>query len=284
MPTHQTSSEERVRARDFLVQQARARNPEFNTPEKRIAYLVQNLGLTPEDARDFNTRLVEPLIGPEGVGPQAAPGITPGRVPTPPPPLPSDGAIDKTVLDPAPAPTLTARGQADVGQQAELFAGQPAREAALRGAGAAFGRPFSEFTTPGQQAISRAFGQFQDVSPITNFFPQQELGAAFGSFLGAPRPTRESLNTELNAILAAVAAEPSAAATFAGGTLGTAPGAAAAAIQPFLASLAPRTRSGVADVLGTEFESRFADRPQEFQTQEQILALIEDFRRRGFLQ
>lgn len=168
-------------------------------------------------------------------------------------------------------------------QRARLLEQQNAQDVFFRGAGEAFGRPVSDFTPFGQRALTSAFSRFRDINPITNFFPQQEQGVAFQSFLGGPRPTRSGLQGNLDQILQTIQGDPNDAqrALFQA-TFPTAQSAAAAASQPFLAGVSPRLRSSLSGILQNQFGSQFALAPEQFQTQQQIAGIFNTFRNQGF--
>jgi len=169
------------------------------------------------------------------------------------------------------------------GQRQRLLEEQNLRDVFLRGTAGAFGRELPSFTPAGQQALTGAFNRFQDVSPITNFFPGQEQGQAFQSFLGAPRPTREGLQGGIDRILEGFQASPQGpvGAQFQA-RFGTPQAAASAAIQPFLAGVAPRLRGSLAGILENQAASRFALNPEQFQTPQQIAGIFNQFRNAGF--
>jgi hypothetical protein len=168
-------------------------------------------------------------------------------------------------------------------QRQRLLEQQGQRDVFLRGAGEAFGQPVSDFTPFGQRALSSGFNRFQDINPITNFFPQQEQGQAFQSFLGAPRPTRAGLQTNIDQILNAANTDPTGQqqAIFQA-SFGTPEQAASAASQPFLAGVAPRLRSSLGNILQNQFASQLALNPEQFQTRDQIAGIFNTFRNQGF--
>ena len=158
------------------------------------------------------------------------------------------------------------------------FAEQDDRLVRARGIGQVLGNlsPLS------RRAANSAFSRFQDLSGILNFGPKQERGDAFSSFLGGPQETRQSLEAKINNLLDANFASEQGAAQF-NQTFGDPEAAASAAIQPFLQSLAPRMRAGVASNLGTQFAQRFAQQPDQFRGEGAAADVFKDFRGRGFL-
>jgi hypothetical protein len=133
--------------------------------------------------------------------------------------------------------------------------------------------------------MSRAFSRFGDVSPITNYFPQQERGASWRDYLTGPQPTAESLQTSLGNILGDFANRPSgispAYAKFST-TFGTPQAALSAAAQPYLTNIAPRLRGAAQKGIFNMFGPQFATDPQQYQTPEQIFGVFKDFQSRGF--
>lgn len=165
----------------------------------------------------------------------------------------------------------------------ELFADQPQNLVRRR----AIGQTFGELTPFAFNAANNAFSRFQQTDPITSFAGElagdaPELGNRFAGFLGGAQPTRETLGTDLNAILAANAGGGPSAALFAT-QFGQDPRLAAnAAIQPFLQGLSPRLRGGVGRTLGNQFDTRFSQQPDQFQDPQSIVDLFGEFQRRGF--
>jgi hypothetical protein len=133
--------------------------------------------------------------------------------------------------------------------------------------------------------MSRAFSRFGDVSPITNYFPQQERGASWRDYLKGPQPTAASLQTSLGNILGDFANRPSnispAFAKFST-TFGTPESAISAAAQPYLTKIAPRLRGAAQTGIFNMFGPQFAANPQQYQTPEQIFGVFKDFQSRGF--
>jgi hypothetical protein len=155
----------------------------------------------------------------------------------------------------------------------------------LRGLQEATGRGLGEFIPVAQRAISRAFSRFGDVSPITNYFPQQERGASWRDYLKGPQPTAESLQASLGNILGDFANRPSnlspAFAKFST-TFGTPQSAISAAAQPYLTRIAPRLRGAAQTGIFNMFGPQFATSPQQYQTPEQIFGVFKDFQSKGF--
>jgi hypothetical protein len=133
--------------------------------------------------------------------------------------------------------------------------------------------------------MSRAFSRFGDVSPITNYFPQQERGASWRDYLTGPQPTAAGLQTSLGNILGDFANRPSnispAFAKFST-TFGTPESAISAAAQPYLTKIAPRLRGAAQTGIFNMFGPQFAANPQQYQTPEQIFGVFKDFQSRGF--
>jgi len=155
----------------------------------------------------------------------------------------------------------------------------------LRGLQEATGRGFGEFIPVAQRAISRAFSRFGDVSPITNYFPQQERGASWRDYLKGPQPTAANLQASLGNILGDFANRPSnlspAYAKFST-TFGTPESAISAAAQPYLSRIAPRLRGAAQTGIFNMFGPQFATSPQQYQTPEQIFGVFKDFQSKGF--
>lgn len=197
---------------------------------------------------------------------------------------PGPGGVGTVAIPTAlPAPSPDVR---DVQQQRELFSQQDQGELFRRGLGTAFGRPSSEFTPAAQRAAASQFGRFQEQRPITSFFdPSGERGAQFSSFLGTPDPTRSGLNQQINNILQGQAGgDPALQARFRSSDFFSTPEQVASlARQPILAELAPRLRGGVANVLEQQSASRFAENPEQFQSPDDLIRLLQDFASRGFL-
>jgi hypothetical protein len=167
----------------------------------------------------------------------------------------------------------------------QLIEEQDPRGLFLRGLQEATGRGLGGFIPVAQRAISRAFSRFGDVSPITNYFPQQERGASWRDYLKGPQPTAESLQTSLGNILGDFANRPSnispAFAKFST-TFGTPESAISAAAQPYLTKIAPRLRGAAQTGIFNMFGPQFAANPQQYQTPEQIFGVFKDFQSRGF--
>jgi hypothetical protein len=167
----------------------------------------------------------------------------------------------------------------------QLIEEQDPRGLFLRGLQEATGRGLGEFIPVAQRAISRAFSRFGDVSPITNYFPQQERGASWRDYLKGPQPTAAGLQTSLGNILGDFANRPSdispAFAKFST-TFGTPESAISAAAQPYLTKIAPRLRGAAQTGIFNMFGPQFAANPQQYQTPEQIFGVFKDFQSRGF--
>jgi hypothetical protein len=110
-----------------------------------------------------------------------------------------------------------------------------------------------------------------------------ELGNRFAAFLAGARPTRAGLNQQLTDLMAANLP----------GTEGErrfqeffpdAPGAAAAAVQPFVQSLAPRMRATATQNLAREFGRQYLTAPEAYKSPAQIANIFEEYRQRGFIQ
>ena len=54
-------------------------------------------------------------------------------------------------------------------------------------------------------------------------------------------------------------------------------------MQPYLATLAPRMRHGARQSIMDEWSYRIALNPEQFQSQDSIVKIFEEFRERGFL-
>lgn len=238
--------------------------------------------LTQNAAQEFFTELqTSGRLGefaPEQPGQQAV--QQPGQAPTP-------------VQQPSqvPRPEVTQTGPPDPGDIAnrnlrnELFADQPENLLRRR----AIGQTFGDLTPFAFQAANRSFDRFEQTDPITSFAGQlagtaPEQGNRFAAFLGGAGPTRESLNLDLNAILAGNVAGTPGSELFAT-QFGQDPRqAASAAAQPFLQGLSPRLRSQVGRTISNRFDTRFSQQPDQFQDPQSIVDLFEEFRRGGFFQ
>jgi hypothetical protein len=167
----------------------------------------------------------------------------------------------------------------------QLIEEQPERDLFLRGLQESTGRGLGGFIPVAQRAINRAFSRFQDVSPITNFFPQQERGASWRDYLTGPQPTAASLQGSLGNILNAFQNRPSSQSPIFESfsrTFGTPESAISAAAQPYLTKIAPRLRGAAQTGIFNMFGPQFAANPQQYQTPEQIFGVFKDFQSRGF--
>jgi hypothetical protein len=166
-----------------------------------------------------------------------------------------------------------------------LIEEQDERDLFLRGLQESMGKGLGEFIPVAQRAISRAFSRFGDVSPITNYFPQQERGASWRDYLAGPQPTAAGLQASLGNILGDFANRPSdispAFAKFST-TFGTPQSAISAAAQPYLTRIAPRLRGAAQTGIFNMFGPQFATNPQQYQTPEQIFGVFKDFQSKGF--
>lgn len=190
-------------------------------------------------------------------------------------------------------PGFTGTGTGDAGSivgaggflsRQQLFDEQSERDLFLRGVQRATGRPLGGFIPLAQRALNTAFSRFQDTAPITNFFPQQERGAAFQQFLGAPL-TQAGLQSNLDNILGQFrgrASDQSPIFESFSRTFPTPNAALSAAMQPYLQRVAPRLRNAAQTGIFNMFAPQFAADPQNFQTPGQVANVFSNFRSSGF--
>ena len=214
--------------------------------------------------------LIQPDITGSGLAPGAAP-VTGAPVTGAPGPVPTPGAVSP-VGDPRARESFF---QAQ--EPSEVF-------------GRVLEQQYGPLTPTARQALTGQWGRFQDIDPITRGgLPQTatgempELGNRFAAFLAGARPTRAGLNQQLTDLMAANLP----------GTEGErrfqeffpdAPGAAAAAVQPFVQSLAPRMRATATQNLAREFGRQYLTAPEAYKSPAQIANIFEEYRQRGFIQ
>ena len=136
---------------------------------------------------------------------------------------------------------------------------------------------FSRLTPLAKRAAISSFCQFKRIEPITNFFSNQGYETAYRSFLENDRPSRAMLNEELNRILSDRQANPLGppGARFAA-VFATPHQAVSAAAQPFLATINLRLQDNVYSTLMDEWLDRFAANPEQYQSQDAIVAIFEE--------
>jgi len=135
-------------------------------------------------------------------------------------------------------------------------------------------------SSAGQRANLSAFCTFKAQEPITNFFADEDVQTAFVRFLTSPPQTRSSMEAIINRILEERSADPlgPAAAHFQV-VFSTPQQAVSAAMQLWLVSAAPRSRSRMQVNIANDWADRFAIHPEEYQTPDQIAAIFEGFKR-----
>ena len=156
---------------------------------------------------------------------------------------------------------------------------QTGRQQFLRAIMGATGRPLGGFGADAQGALGTAFGQFQDIDPITrgSYFggtPERERGLRFQDFLSGGGSGDASLRESLGNLLTG----------FQGGGVEqmadfmtrfpTSTAAARAGIQPYLTGVAPRQRETMATNLLNLIEPRLATQAGQFQTPDQIAGVL----------
>ena len=248
---------DRTKAEVFtdLVSRIRAGQTDLANDDQRIAFLVKELNMSTTAATSFYNNVVRPSV------------VT--QTPTP------GGALDPSDLDFERYP-----GSFGVSEPG-LLGAQTGREQFLRGIMGATGRPLGGFAPAAQRALGTAFGQFQDIDPITrgSYFggggvPERERGLRFQDFLSGGGSDDASLRQSLAGLLGG----------FQGGQVEqmadfmtrfpTASSAARAGIQPYLTGVAPRQRETMATNLLNLIEPRLATQAGQFQTPDQIAGVL----------
>ena len=246
---------DRTKAEVFtdLVSRIRAGQTALANDDQRIAFLVKELNMSTTAATSFYNNVVRPSV------------VT--QTPTP------GGALDPSDLDFERYP-----GSFGVSEPG-LLGAQTGREQFLRGIMGATGRPLGGFAPAAQRALGTAFGQFQDIDPITrgSYFggtPERERGLRFQDFLSGGGSGDASLRESLGNLLTG----------FQGGGVEqmadvmtrfpTASSAARAGIQPYLTGVAPRQREAMANNLLNLIEPRLHTTPGQFQSPEQIAGVL----------
>ena len=246
---------DRTKAEVFtdLVSRIRAGQTDLANDDQRIAFLVKELNMSTTAATSFYNNVVRPSV------------VT--QTPTP------GGALDPSDLDFERYPGSF--GVSDPG----MLGRQTGRQQFLRAIMGATGRPLGGFGADAQGALGTAFGQFQDIDPITrgSYFggtPERERGLRFQDFLSGGGSGDASLRESLGNLLTG----------FQGGGVEqmadfstrfpTATAAARAGIQPYLTGVAPRQREAMANNLLNLIEPRLHTTPGQFQSPEQIAGVL----------
>jgi len=248
---------DRTKAEVFadLVARIRAGETDVASDEQRIAFIIKELKMDNNEATSFYNNVVRPSV------------VT--QAPTP---------MPGGVLDPSDPGSQRYPGSFGVSDP-DLLGRQTGRQQFLRGIMGATGRPLGGFGADAQGALGTAFGQFQDIDPITrgSYFtgtPERERGLRFQDFLSGGGSGDASLRQSLGNLLTG----------FQGGGVEqmadfmtrfpTASSAARAGIQPYLTGVAPRQRETMATNLLNLIEPRLYTQAGQFQTPEQIAGVL----------
>jgi hypothetical protein len=234
-----------------LVSRIKAGQFDLASDDQRIAFLVKELKMSTTQATSFYNNVVRASVT--------------SQAPTP---------IPGGVLDPSGLPS----GGFGVSDP-DILGRQSGRQQFLRAIMGATGRPLGGFGADAQGALGTAFGQFQDIDPITrgSYFtgtPERERGLRFQDFLSGGGSGDASLRQSLGGLLTG----------FQGGDVEqvadfmtrfpTASRAARAGIQPYLTGVAPRQREAMANNLLNLIEPRLFTTPGQFQSPEQIAGVL----------
>lgn len=125
-----------------------------------------------------------------------------------------------------------------------------------------------------------AFCRFKAQEPIINFFMAEDVLTAFLRYLTSPPPTSSSIVAQLNLILELRASDPlgPTAAQFQV-FFSTPHQAVSAAMQAYIANVAPRQKYDAAAFITNIWASKIALNPEQYLTQDQILAIFGEFTR-----
>jgi len=165
----------------------------------------------------------------------------------------------------------------------DLFAQQTGPELERRLTADAFG---NRLTPLAGRAAGSALNRFADLDPFFEFLqPEQTLGERFGGFTGGGAQGQlansGNLGRTLNQLVGSAQNAPDAFRAF----VPDFQTAASVGLQPGLQGLNPRLRNRLQSNILGDFQTRQAQQPEQFQnlTIENLLALIEEFRQRGFV-